>query len=399
MVNELSLGMIMGAFELNNIGMTSRPLVQDYVEFLGEVDRETLRDYYTIIKKIYKALPPELLSRATGPISGEDHKDDEADEGEEAVEDDQDAAEGRQPLPGEPESKSETEAKHSSTSSRCEDPECTHEHSHDVHTHDHGHEHDGTCSDDDCEDGEDESSLEEPIVAGSSASEDASTGDISVKMEFSGDSPFKDLLSKIKPPKPFDSNPGLWAALWCANPLPVATFKEFCQELKRRRMQVIEKLGPAAWRSAVNRAAKHPEGAGLYAIGCCMNHSCAPNVAVMKQGDGRDDLSCFIAIRPIKPGDELFISYIEGEEDMKRTERRNLLADYMFLCECVRCSPPSLVPGAQSQSKAGTTSSTKSKPAGASAAKGATSTKPLASTTAPKPKAKLASGAKPAGRK
>ncbi len=48
-------------------------------------------------------------------------------------------------------------------------------------------------------------------------------------------------------------------------------------------------------------------------------------------------MSAFIALKKIKPGDELCISYIEDEDSLKVAQRNAALQDYLFVCECSKC--------------------------------------------------------------
>lgn len=67
---------------------------------------------------------------------------------------------------------------------------------------------------------------------------------------------------------------------------------------------------------------------------CIFNHSCAPNAFIHVIGNQ----SVIITIRPVKRGDQLFISYL-GEDVVKSTDfRRNYLMNtFGFLCECDKC--------------------------------------------------------------
>jgi hypothetical protein len=78
-----------------------------------------------------------------------------------------------------------------------------------------------------------------------------------------------------------------------------------------------------------------PEGTGLFLLACCANHSCAPNIAVIKAVGDFDDTAAFVAQSDIRAGDELCISYID--EDNEVADRRDALSDYGFHCECVAC--------------------------------------------------------------
>eukprot|EP00124_Ichthyophonus_hoferi_P003805 Ihof_evm1s356 gene=Ihof_evmTU1s356 len=72
------------------------------------------------------------------------------------------------------------------------------------------------------------------------------------------------------------------------------------------------------------------EGNALYCIQACLNHSCCPNVALLK---GETDLDGSVVVRALKDineGDELCISYIEENDSLET--RRAVLKDYLFEC-------------------------------------------------------------------
>jgi SET domain len=77
------------------------------------------------------------------------------------------------------------------------------------------------------------------------------------------------------------------------------------------------------------------EGTGLYVVGSCFNHSCEPNVALLKSDGDMDNMTTVLALRDIQPGDELCISYIDENEDYH--VRQDMLADYQFVCACTKC--------------------------------------------------------------
>lgn len=100
-------------------------------------------------------------------------------------------------------------------------------------------------------------------------------------------------------------------------------------EMEKARAEVaklsLEQLLDAAWPTF--------HGTGLYASVARLNHSCAPNVKVdFPENAAR--LRAF-ALRPIAPGEELCISYIEQQVDVQ-TRRRQLL-EYGFNCICEKC--------------------------------------------------------------
>jgi len=74
------------------------------------------------------------------------------------------------------------------------------------------------------------------------------------------------------------------------------------------------------------------EGMGLFPIINMVNHSCVPNVYVEYTDNTHAKL---IALRNIAPNEELLISYIE--EELSYNERRNLLLNYQFECDCSKC--------------------------------------------------------------
>jgi hypothetical protein len=79
------------------------------------------------------------------------------------------------------------------------------------------------------------------------------------------------------------------------------------------------------------------DGTALFTVGCSMNHSCTPNVSPVwvPAGDASIQLH-FVALKEIKEGDELNFSYIDANI-VNVKERRNMLRDYGFICQCVRC--------------------------------------------------------------
>ncbi|KAG6866311.1 hypothetical protein C0991_005778 [Blastosporella zonata] len=76
---------------------------------------------------------------------------------------------------------------------------------------------------------------------------------------------------------------------------------------------------------------------GLYTLHSHLNHSCTPNVSV-RHNDRRTALSriTVIAKRHVVAGEELFISYVNPELDVRR-RRQELQAWGFGDCTCVRC--------------------------------------------------------------
>ena len=63
-----------------------------------------------------------------------------------------------------------------------------------------------------------------------------------------------------------------------------------------------------------------------------LNHDCEPNAVVVFE---KDAIATVAALRTIRKGDEICISYIDVEQSAD--ERRADLLDYGFVCSCRRC--------------------------------------------------------------
>ncbi|VEU42810.1 unnamed protein product [Pseudo-nitzschia multistriata] len=81
------------------------------------------------------------------------------------------------------------------------------------------------------------------------------------------------------------------------------------------------------------------DGISHYSIATKMNHSCNPNVILVykTRGWGRDHplVAYIVALKDIKEGEELTISYIDSEDPYE--ERQTALANYGFICTCSKC--------------------------------------------------------------
>ena len=78
------------------------------------------------------------------------------------------------------------------------------------------------------------------------------------------------------------------------------------------------------------------EGAGVYVLQSCLNHSCEPNADIVW---GEDASIIIKVLRPVPKGEELTISYIRPE--LPYAKRQELLANYFFKCACPRCKADS----------------------------------------------------------
>jgi len=77
------------------------------------------------------------------------------------------------------------------------------------------------------------------------------------------------------------------------------------------------------------------DGSGLFTVACMMNHSCNPNVSI--EFRERNHKAYVVCRRPIEPGEELCVSYIDAA-DLSTEERQAELKEYGFLCSCELCS-------------------------------------------------------------
>ena len=73
-------------------------------------------------------------------------------------------------------------------------------------------------------------------------------------------------------------------------------------------------------------------GTALFALTCCANHSCVPNVQLQYN---EDSTGVLVALRDLEPHEELCINYVGLEQP---TELRQAdLRHYGFTCSCERC--------------------------------------------------------------
>ena len=66
-----------------------------------------------------------------------------------------------------------------------------------------------------------------------------------------------------------------------------------------------------------------------------MNHSCEESCRLERFENGRVDI---IAARDIEAGEELTQSYIGNDKGLPLTERRTILLNWNFHCECKKCT-------------------------------------------------------------
>merc|ERR1719382_1892924 len=74
-------------------------------------------------------------------------------------------------------------------------------------------------------------------------------------------------------------------------------------------------------------------GTALFASVARLNHSCVPNLKIIFPRNSASLTA--VSLAPINPGEELCISYILQDADVKVRQRR--LLEYGFTCNCPRC--------------------------------------------------------------
>ena len=79
------------------------------------------------------------------------------------------------------------------------------------------------------------------------------------------------------------------------------------------------------------------EGAGLFPLQATLNHSCEPNVTLLKEEgpEERDGRVVARLTRDVAAGEELCNSYVDTLLPLRR--RRRELREYGFDCDCPRC--------------------------------------------------------------
>ena len=74
-------------------------------------------------------------------------------------------------------------------------------------------------------------------------------------------------------------------------------------------------------------------GSGIFPFMSLLNHSCYPNVHTIAV----DNKIVLTVSRPIKAGEQIFITYGYSSVSYKLEERKQGLADYKFVCDCIAC--------------------------------------------------------------
>lgn len=134
---------------------------------------------------------------------------------------------------------------------------------------------------------------------------------------------------------------------------PLSAFALYFSDLKgkafgedAKRAAVDELLGAASAEAGVARAdaVDFFEGRtsapllGVFRLHSKLNHSCAPN-AEARSYTFADATVDVVALKPIVPGDEILITYVDPKDPVKLRARR-LWENHGFVCDCARCAAP-----------------------------------------------------------
>ena len=140
--------------------------------------------------------------------------------------------------------------------------------------------------------------------------------------------PFSSLvhLAALQPPSQLEWSAG-FAQLFaehCSPPIPAAEIETLLLKIR------LNTLGYPF-------TAEQTLGWSLSSVACLLNHSCAPNSFARCGASGVLEV---VAIRDVKEGEELTISYVDliSDDMLQGDKRREALRDkYLFECKCERC--------------------------------------------------------------
>uniref|UniRef100_A0A1D1YJT5 Mitochondrial import receptor subunit TOM20 n=1 Tax=Anthurium amnicola TaxID=1678845 RepID=A0A1D1YJT5_9ARAE len=76
-------------------------------------------------------------------------------------------------------------------------------------------------------------------------------------------------------------------------------------------------------------------GAGFYRVASYLSHSCSPNTEV--RFPDKNNVLSIVAVKPIKAGDELKVSYIRVGDRDTSNRRSELETKWRFKCTCIKC--------------------------------------------------------------
>lgn len=117
------------------------------------------------------------------------------------------------------------------------------------------------------------------------------------------------------------------------NPASKQVFHRLYNSVPRKPRQLRSDTIRAIWRT---NAQKIGDEEAVFEIICRVNHSCCPNaICTWNSNTGQMELK---ALRPLKRGDEVTISYIRNELGLNVDARRRELKFWNFVCMCTRCA-------------------------------------------------------------
>ncbi|MED6207010.1 Histone-lysine N-methyltransferase atxr2 [Stylosanthes scabra] len=116
---------------------------------------------------------------------------------------------------------------------------------------------------------------------------------------------------------------------------PVEDYFLYIDDLKNPDKEEAEKITQPILDALGEDYSVCCQGTAFFPLQSCMNHSCCPNAKAFKRDEDRDGQATIIAVRSIRKGEEITISYVD--EDLPFEERQASLADYGFRCSCLKC--------------------------------------------------------------
>eukprot|EP01065_Artemidia_motanka_P025658 TRINITY_DN30635_c0_g1_i1.p1 TRINITY_DN30635_c0_g1~~TRINITY_DN30635_c0_g1_i1.p1 ORF type:complete len:455 (+),score=95.35 TRINITY_DN30635_c0_g1_i1:58-1422(+) len=121
---------------------------------------------------------------------------------------------------------------------------------------------------------------------------------------------------------------------------PWGRYITWLEEKKKSKCPLIK--GQYDWRAkrptdASNKLYYSASGQGLYRVHAASNHSCDPSAEV-RYTDASDESLMLCALRPLRKGEEVTISYIADVPTVPLAKRQRYLStNYRFDCTCSRC--------------------------------------------------------------
>lgn len=116
---------------------------------------------------------------------------------------------------------------------------------------------------------------------------------------------------------------------------PIEDYFIYVDELPTEQKVEVEKMTRPLLEALGDEYNIPCQGTAFFPLQSCFNHSCNPNIKAFKRDDDKDGQAVLLATRPIQIGEEVTMSYID--EDSSWEERKAMLEDYGFICNCCKC--------------------------------------------------------------